>query len=80
MIMDLTALILISIPAMLFGAYLRDVAANMGKDEEKHNKYCLKIAAERALDELKRLQRLICLADQDLVKDLENTLKESGNE
>jgi ribosomal protein L37E len=40
MIMDLTALILISIPAMLFGAYLRDVAANMGKDEEMYKKKC----------------------------------------
>jgi hypothetical protein len=32
--MDLTALILITIPAMLFGAYLRDVTANRGRVEE----------------------------------------------
>ena len=38
--MDLTALILITIPAMLFGAYLRDVAANRGRDEEIYKKKC----------------------------------------
>jgi hypothetical protein len=42
----------------------------------KSNKHCLRLVAARALDELKRLQRLICLADQDLVEDLENALKE----
>jgi hypothetical protein len=52
------------------------VALFFAGNQEKHNKYCLKIAAERALDELKRLQRLIMLADQDLVEDLENALKE----
>ena len=38
--MDLTALILITIPAMLFGVYLRDVAANRGRDEEIYKKKC----------------------------------------
>ena len=38
--MDLTALILITIPAMLFGAYLRDVAANRGRGEETYKKKC----------------------------------------
>jgi len=38
--MDLTALILIIIPAMLFGAYLRDVAANRGRGEETYKKKC----------------------------------------
>jgi len=38
--MDLTALILITIPAMLFGAYLRDVAANRGRDEEIYKNKC----------------------------------------
>ena len=39
--MDLTALILITIPAMLFGAYLKDVIDNNGGDNKKlYKKKC----------------------------------------
>ena len=78
--MDLTALILITIPAMLFGAYLRDVAANRGRDEEIYKKKCPECGQYSHSASKKGIWRCsVCGEDISNVKvKIERRLKDGG--